>query len=547
MSEPRIELGLDPHGRYVHIEEASQLTHYFRCPVCEQFLQVRKGDIRIWYFAHIKAEEDSPECLLRTDVGLKEWTKTVRRSPIERDEKARKLQIIVLINPYINRLNLYGLLPTPSWEDFSNIEEIENTINSINLFGECLEKPVSLNSFHPSEAEVFITLNPDSKLFKITIGSSPTIPSIVGEWSAPNIRTNDIFIGDSIRAVRVENNYQVKQGDTVFVVLKEQLDPTPPKSRIFRLGSFFVISFEIDQDNNKLVKEFLSHVETDPNAFDVDIILPPFAEPHAIAPIDGVAGSTALIAIIPPENLDPSFEVVSVPLDKEKEIILPNTGLGNPRFYSPTFPNCGSRRMSIHWGGRHKYLNLHTQNREQQEIANASWNSVCNIGIRLFGTKDYSNLITPWSKSYLSPIFLNRKNKNINGIGFEFIGPEKMVFDLEGYSQKLGTIREYDISMEKAHRLIASWQEEGVNRIVISYGSLGEIPIEFQYTNKNRISLTNEEIEAHLNELSELPKKVNQKLIRSMLGLNEKAPIPGGAKKKIRSAILKLRKEKYVQ
>lgn len=546
MSEPRIELGLDSHGRYVHIEEALQVPRYYRCPVCEEFLQVRKGDIRIWYFAHIKAEIDSPDCQLRTDVGLNEWIKTVRRSPIERDEKARKLQIIVLTNPYSNRLNLYGLLPVPSWEDFPNIEEIANTINSINLCGECIEKPISLNSFLPSEAEVLIPLNPDAKLFKITISSSPTIPSIVDGWSAPNIKPNDIFIGDPTRAVRVESNYRVKQGDTVFVILKEQLDP-PHKARIFRLGSFFVLSFEIDKDTNKLVREFLPHVETDPNAFYVDIVLPPYSEPHAVAPIEGVAGSTALIAIIPPENLDPSFEVVSVPLEKEKEIIFPNTGSGNARFYCPTFPNSGSRRLSIHWGGRHKYLNLHARKREQQEIKTASWKNDCKIGIRLFGTNNYSNLITPWSKSYLSPIVLNIKNKNINDIGFEFIGPEGMVFDLEGYSQKSGIIREYDISMEKAHALIVSWQEEGINRVVISYGPLGKIPIEFQYTNKKRISLTNEEIEAYLSKLPKLPKKANRKLIRSILGLNEKAPIPGGAKKKIRRAILKLRKEKYVQ
>lgn len=547
MSEPRIEFGLDPYGHIVHIEEASQLTHYYRCPACEEFLQVRQGDIRIWYFAHIKAEVDSPDCLLRTDIGLNEWLKTVKRSPVEQDENARNLQIIVLTNPYINRLNFYGLLPAPNWEDFSNIEQIENTINSINLSGECLEKTISSNSFHPSEAEVLIPLNPDAKLLKITISSSPTIPTIVGEWSAPNIRPGDVFVGDSIRrAVRVGSNYRVKQEDTVFVVLKEQLASIPPKAQIFRLGSFFVLSFEINQDTDQLAREFLSHVEIDLNAFQVDIILPPSSEPHAVAPIEGAAGFTALIAITPPKNLDPSFEVVSVPLEKEKEIILSNTGLGNPRFYYPTFPDRGSRRLSIHWGGRHKYLNLHTQIREQQEIK-AAWKNDHKIGIRLLGTSSDSNLIIPWSESYLSPIILDIKNKNINDIGFEFIGPEGMVFDLEGYSQELGILREDNISIEKAHSVVASWQEEGVNKVVISYGTLGKIPIEFQYTNQRKIDLKNEEIEVHLRKLSELPKKVNRKLIRSILGLNENAPIPGGAKKKIRHAILKLRKEKYVQ
>jgi len=540
MSEPHIKFGLDAYGRYVYIEEASPLPHYYRCPVCEEFLQVRKGDIRIWYFAHTKAEIDSHACLLRTDVGLNEWIKTVKRSPIERDEKARKLQIIVLTIPYTNRLNLYGLLPAPNWEDFSNIEQIENTINSITLSCECLEKPVSPNSFHPNEAEVLIPLNPDAKLFKITISSSPTIQSIVGVWSAPNIKSNDVFVGSSNRAVRVESNYRVKQGETIFVVLKEQLDSIPPKVQIFRLGSFFVLSFEIDQDTDQLAREFLSHVEIDPNAFQVDVILPPYAEPHAIAPIEGVAGYSALIAIIPPKNLDPSFEVVSVPLEKEKEIILPNTGLGNVRFYCPTFPNRGSRRLSIHWGGRHKYLNLYTQMREQQEIK-AAWKNDNKIGIRLLGIGNDSNLIIPWSVSYLYPMILYIKNKNMKGIGFEFIGPNGLVFDLEGYSQKLGIIREDNISMEKAHSVVSSWQEEGVNKIVISYGPLGKIPIEFRY------NLTNEEIESRLLELPELPKKANRELMRSILGLDKNASIPGGAKKKIRHAILKLRKEKYVQ
>src|SRR3990170_4849576 len=149
--EPRIPMGLDPQGRSVNIDEALEKPHYYRCPECQEYLQVRHGELRIWYFAHLKAEKDSTACFLRTEAGVNE---KYRKSPVEKKEAARQLRVGLLVNPYSDELRLIALLPTPSWNEVPKLDALIDVLNSIRVEGEGLRSTPSPQSFHPREAEV---------------------------------------------------------------------------------------------------------------------------------------------------------------------------------------------------------------------------------------------------------------------------------------------------------------------------------------------------------------------------------------------------------
>jgi hypothetical protein len=68
-------------------------------------------------------------------------------------------------------------------------------------------------------------------------------------------------------------------------------------------------------------------------------------------------------------------------------------------------------------------------------------------------------------------------------LNFEFKNPENFKFDLVGYfnQQKLnqGILREYNKSKAEAKSIISSWINEGIERVVVIYDTLGNITLNF--------------------------------------------------------------------
>ncbi len=56
MSEPKIPYGLDPRGRPVHIDKAEHKLDYYTCIECGSFLEPRKGEVMVWFFAHARLD-----------------------------------------------------------------------------------------------------------------------------------------------------------------------------------------------------------------------------------------------------------------------------------------------------------------------------------------------------------------------------------------------------------------------------------------------------------------------------------------------------------
>ena len=546
MSEVRIKYGKDQFGRLIHINDAEHKSFLYTCPECNIPLLVREGDIRIKHFAH-SSDDTSNTCSLRSEIHYEQWEKSIRISPVEKDEKDRKLRIIIRKNPYLNKFDLYASLPTTRVEDFLlyNKDERKEIMDSIIVESNCI-RDFSIHSdyFLPIEPEVLIPLKQSSEFFKIIIKASQTIPNITGAWESPRISPFDIFIGDEFRAERLTDLSRLSEGEYLYIVVNETSHDIPKECQLYDFDSYKILCSEINEKNIHFLNSILPEkISIDNNSFDVDIVLPPEEKPNSNEPIKGVSGDYTLLSIIPKPDMDPTFEIVSIPFNEENEqIFVDNTGRGNPRYFGIQFPNQGSKRVSIFWSGRHKFFNIYSIKKETAESFLEKQEQSIKIGIQ-FPSLVNDGVLLPYSNNPEPYLKIQQKDTRYNEIGFKFLGPDDLLIDITGNSSDSKIIdRYYQTSIKKAHSIIKDWFQFNLKYLHLSYGPLGKITIEYQFEKK--IEFKPKEIETRLRDLSALPKKANKKTVKLLLELKEDSQIPSGFKKKIRRIMIKIRKEK---
>ncbi len=516
-------MGLDPQGRSVHIDEALERPHYYRCPECEEYLQVRHGEMRIWYFAHLKAEKGSPSCSLRTEAGI---TEKYRKSPVEKKEAARQLRIGLLANPYTDELRLLAFFPTPTWDEISRPESAAGILDSIRVEGPGLKVIPLPSSFHPREAEVLIDLDPNSNAFVISISSVPPIPSIVGTWTGPPITKGDIFVGDWHRAERVDPGTRVSEGDVVFMIPEDSEEAKIRTGKSYLLGNYRVLGTELTKETLGLVPRVLPKLDATASMFSVDVILPASADPRGLEPVEGPPRSTALIAIVPPANLDPGFEVVSVPFDAGKPMELPRAGNGIARAFRPSFPDEGSRRISIHWGDRHKFVHLHAHGVISRQTS-APWRQERPVGVLIAMEAEPPQVLVAWEQPnrYNVGVVANRPPPRI-----ELVGPPGLLVELRGTlpgKHRTGrNVIEPQVRADDFIQIVQDWIEQGCSEVEVLFGPTGRILLAISAEKAKRTEpkqLSDEEIERRILQLGgPLPMKITWEFVREILNVEPK-------------------------
>jgi hypothetical protein len=548
MSEVRIKYGKDQFGRLIHINDAEHRSFLYVCPECDTPLLVREGDIRTKHFAH-SSDDAERTCSLRSLVQYEQWEKSIKISPVEKDEKDKRLRLIICKHPYLNKYELFASLPTARPEDFLlyNETERDEIINSIIVEGNCIRDSYTPPEyFHPREPEVLIPLVINNEDFKVSIKASQNIPSITGIWTSSKINPSDIFLGDEFRAERIYDYSRLSDGQYIYIIKKGPLNKIPQGCQIFDLEDFKIIISEVNEKNLQVLQQLFPEQELtiDNNSFDVDVILPPDIKPNCNEPIIGSSRSIALVSIIPPSNLDPSFEIISIPFNEKEQKFVDNTGQGNARFFAINFPSQGSKRVSIFWSGRHKYLHLHSSEKEINEIYQKKPKQTIKIGVKAVSNSN-NELILPYSSNPKPYLIIEKKDRKNNELGFEFIAPENLLIDIYGFSIDSKIIGPYQkIFVKDAPQIIKDWFQFNLQYLHLSYGALGKIIIEYSLDKIIEINITNEEIETRLKNLPSLPKKANKKIIRLILGLKEGSVLPSGYRKKIRRILIKIKREK---
>ena len=354
-NEARIPTALDSQGNEITVWEAKRFQKAYRCVECLQPLIVRHGLIRIPYFAHYPQESTFIYCSLRTTSGVKKLTEDLRISQVEKKERNHTLRLAIIPDFDSRSVSLVAVFKSPDWGEFPRGDGIAETLNTIKIHGDGLINRLHEYDFHPNNPNSFIPLNPDTSKFDISIESNPTIQSICGNWSENALQDGTIFAGDWSFAEKIEKNTRISEEDVIYQIVSDSA--VENYNRTLSIGKRRLVYFSSDEFKSKSLQGG-SLAMLPLNPFEVDVLLPPNADPRGHLPILGAPESEALLAIRPRQDLDPEFEIVSVPSISTDPVLIERNGPGIIRYQKISFPKLGSKRISIHLGRSHTVLHF---------------------------------------------------------------------------------------------------------------------------------------------------------------------------------------------
>ena len=462
-----IPLALDPSGITVSIDEAYEKPRYYRCIECHDYLQVRHGDIRAWYFAHYPQTIDSPECSLRTFGGIEKLIEDLRTSPIEKYEKSHILRIAIKPDVYTGAANVVALIKNPLSELSGNMDNVASILNTLNVKGTGLLNEFDKRIFHPGRPMVKLELDPDTTTYKLDFESSPELEGFTGPWVSKGINIGDIFAGNSGILERIENYRKISESASIFEVVETA--PKKSSKSVLKIGKKFAIEREIDEVTNKN-NEGEKRPDISLKSFEVDVIEPRLSDPWGDDVIYGLPNSQALLAIRPRKGLDPEFEIVTVPKKADSITKIEREGKGKIRYHWIQFPSFGSYRITIHHADSHVYLHFFA-NEENIEKVDLNMGKTL-VGINYFNNEDKFETVYPWQNR---TIYLKRAQ--ISKI--KVFHPEELSIDIEIEALKEAPsipVKQILKNVELTN-FIDTLAEEGFNAFLLKFKGFGSVRI----------------------------------------------------------------------
>lgn len=483
MSELSIPVALDPHGNPVPIEEATRFkTDYYRCPECSEIVNPRKGSVRTHYYAHKRGVLEETSCELSSQADVDRMVDEFRTSDVEEEEKERQIRLY-LEEVHGSYVNLFGVIPSLEWEDIEPGTDVDPLLDQLTIETDGVNHPPSPQSFHPSEPEVFLDLDSSVEEFSVRISNADQLEKLQGHWTTEGLSDGDLFIGDQNRARRHTRKRQVKEGEWIYAVTDTKPSSLPDLASVYTLESFSVIGFPVQEETQDLLKEYTDESIADQYGFNANVVLPASANPTSEEPIDGQHGEPVLICVTPDEEIDPTFEVVSVPRKENDVTVIEPTGPGNPRYHRTTFPEEGSRRISIHQrnSSRHRLVHLHAGEDESSAGLDSISAGSEQIGL-LVDLEDEDVLLSPLNGqstitvgSEIDPVSLPAR--------VSYVGPEGLEIELKARFPETAAhgplVSRSTESLEELLPEISHWAAQGCRLVTFNFDSLGSVSIEF--------------------------------------------------------------------
>ncbi|QZA89542.1 hypothetical protein K0C01_05270 [Salinarchaeum sp. IM2453] len=480
MSEPSIPTALDPHGNHVPIEEAMDKLDYYRCPQCKEFVDPRQGPKR-QYFAHKRGViDDDKSCALSSQADVDEMVDELRTSDIEKDEAQRSIRVY-LGEHYEREITCFGIIPSLEWEQVPDGVDVNRLLSQLEISTKGVTNPPVPKNFHPSEPEAMIPLDPDAEEFKVDIAGPEKLDAIIGLWTAEGLSTGNLFAGDQRRARRHKSNRQIKEGEWVYVLTPITSPHLSDFVTTYKIGSYNALAFPAREETKNLLEEYGDGLKTDTYGFDVDVILPADAHPTIEAPVYGAPHEEVLIGITPPEEIDPMFEVVTIPKRTGDVVNIRQTGPGNPRYYPTTIPQDGSQRVSIHQrnSDRHRLVHLHPADSDKRTSDIEGDSRV--IGVKLH-IGDEAIFLSPFKEKQTHK-FDHEFNPHTLPVILDYVGPKGLELEVTGSfidDATLGpVISRFTTEIEDLAEELITWITKGCESIQIELGGLGTVELAF--------------------------------------------------------------------
>lgn len=482
MSEVSIPFALGPHGSEVPIEEAIRFkTDYYKCPECQKFVNPRKGEKR-QYYAHGQGELNEVECELSSDQDVERMVDGLRTSDVEQEESQNLIRTYIGEEPG-GRHRLFGVIPSMERNHFSPGVEIEGTINQCNVTNTTgIKYPPTSRSFHPSEPEVIFDLDPEKDEYQLSFAGPSLVKNLTGDWTTETLQEGDIFVGDQTRARRFRSNRQVKNGEWVYIVTAAEPSATGESVSTHSLGEWTLLAFPARPETADLLDEYGTGLRTDDYGFDADVLMPAEAHPTADKPIIAEPGETVLIGVTPAEELDPVFEIVSIPKREADTDQLEPTGPGNTRFHKTKMPTRGSKRISVHQrnSSRHRLIHLHAEDRTDGIVPDGLLNGEVklqysgeNQSARLSPLEEDSSIMIDEN---VSPMSLP---SSLEYIGFSGIEVEVIAYFPDDHPES-PLIRRSPESVEAVFPNVGHWVTQGCTEAKFAFDGIGSVSLQFK-------------------------------------------------------------------
>lgn len=473
---------------------------------------------------------------------MREYEREVRTSPVEKSERQRGLRLVLILNEDTAQTELYGILPTLSWETLEDPSQVGAIIDGLTIAIKGGLAKVSETAFHPNRPEVLLRLDPSALSYEVRVESEVTDLNIAGIWRAEALSERELFVGEWYRGERVlaGASTSVGLGEFVFLVVEEAPDLGSVPHEKYKLGSRNVVAFELNEVTKSILSRYWDENVLDENAFRVDTVLPAWADPGTESPIEAPPLTHGIIAILPPKDLDPDYEVFQIPFKEEELKLIPRLGAGVPRFIAAAFPEIGSKRINIHWAGRHRVIHLHA---DEDDVGSPSPTAEQQFGVRIH---DKDELLIPWQESSSHTLRVGIKTEV--GRLIEVIGPPGMLVDLHGRfpeeGEVRGTVRAVDLSLEQVVTRLEDWIYEGCQEASVEFDSLGSVNLKFEATSRFWRNYDYEELLERVSKITPWPLKASWSFVRQVLDIppgTRRSHIPGGMKKKVRKALREVR------
>jgi len=490
MSEPSIPVALGPHGNVVPIEEAERFKiDYYRCKECGEILNPRKGSVRTHYYAHKKGVLENKTCSLSSQADVEELVDELRTSDVEKDESDRRIRTYLGEAPG-GRLRLFGILPAISWDELPPGTDVDVILDEMTVQTDGIKNPPIPRNFHPSEPEVFFELDPSATEYTIEIEGARLPGALTGRWSEQGLDDGDLFAGDQSRARRRRVDQQIKQGEWVYLVTTDVPETLPEIVQSRSLSSYTILAFPARTETQSLLDAYGEGLTTDQYGFDADMILPSAAHPTSEAPIEGHEKQPVLVSVTPAPEIDPTFEVVSIPHRKGDVTEIDPTGPGNPRFYKTEFPSQGSRRISVHQrnSNRHRLVHLHTVD-EKTDIHHGEDTSFDPVGLQLdLGEEILLGPLSGQTRAVISDQALIASLPT----RVSYVGPEGLSIEFEAKfrpgSPHGRIVRRSTTDVEQSIPEISQWALQGCEGVVFDFDGLGSASIIFDHSPESDVA-----------------------------------------------------------
>ncbi|MBX0297532.1 hypothetical protein [Haloarcula nitratireducens] len=404
----------------------------------------------------------------------------LRESDIESTERERTIRLHIGEH-HDGQIDCFGIIPSLEWDQLPMNVDVNNLLDQVTISASGVERPPVATNFHPTESEVRFQIDPQADKFEIQIKGPDELDAITGDWTADGLASGDIFVGDQSRARRHRSQRQVKEGEWVYLITSPLPRHLPDVVTTHSLGEVTVLAFPAREATEDLLEDYGDGLTTDNYGFDADVILPAHAHPTVEAPIYGWTEETVLVGVTPDDEIDPVFEVVTIPKRAGSVIDLDPTGPGNPRYYRTKVPEHGSRRISIHQrnSSRHRMVHLHAVATADKMPSLDTETNECGINIE-DGADTYE--LRPLGEDQTHQ-FGAEYNPHLFPMEFAYVGPEGLELELNAEfvaEAPFGpTITEFTTDPESVPEDIVHWVMNGCSSVQIEFDGIGSVTLEF--------------------------------------------------------------------